>query len=66
MSETLVERPFLTRAEAADYLGVNVQMVDDLRTQGLLPSVKLGRKLVRIPVEAVHNLFTSSSKEIVP
>ena len=55
--------PFVSRREAAVMLGVSVQMIDDMRSAGQLPSMKLGKRLVRIPTANVLSVLNKKGEE---
>jgi excisionase family DNA binding protein len=46
----------LTRQVAASRLGISLRHLDDVWRDHGLPRVKLGRRAVRIPAEAVEHL----------
>jgi len=48
----------LTVAETAKILNVHTVTVQRYLTTGLLPRIKVGKRMVRIPREAVNKLFT--------
>ena len=57
-------QPLLTKQEvAARFGGVSIRFVDELLARRILPKIKLGRKLVRIPSQAVENYLAAHTRE---
>ncbi len=46
--------PMYSIAETAEALGVSTNTVDRLLSEGILPRVKIGRRLTRIPLAAIE------------
>ena len=56
--------PLLTKQQvAARFGGVSLRFVDELLARRALPKVKLGRKLVRIPGQAVEDYLAAHTRE---
>jgi excisionase family DNA binding protein len=55
------QRPALKRQETADMFGVSVATIDRLIADGTLPVIRLGKRNVRIPREAVEQLLAGKS-----
>lgn len=68
--ETNDRKSYLTRGEAASRISISVRHLDDLVRAGIIPSVRLGRKCVRIPVvgldSALKRLETGGIKSDQP
>jgi excisionase family DNA binding protein len=57
-------QPPLTKQQvAARFGGVSIRFVDELLARRILPKIKLGRKLVRIPSQAVEDYLASHTRE---
>jgi excisionase family DNA binding protein len=67
LSAPRVPAPRLTKQEVAHRLGgTSVRFVDELLARRILPRVKLGRKLVRIPAKAVEDYIAAHTREAAP
>lgn len=51
-----VQPAFATDKDAATYLNVSINTVQRMRNSGELPAVKLGKRAVRIPWDAIKQL----------
>ena len=59
-----VPAPLLTKQQVAERLGnTSVRFVDELLARRILPRVKLGFKLVRIPADAVECYIREHTRE---
>jgi excisionase family DNA binding protein len=54
--------PALTRTEAARLLNVSVATVDRCIADGVLPAIRLGRQVVRIPRQAIEALLAGDPR----
>lgn len=58
----VVLTPYLSRAEAAAYLGVTDRTVDRYIASGDLKAVRVGKRMIRIPLTSVESLLSEDAK----
>ena len=65
--ETETQAIAITRNDFAKRWSMSLRALDNLTADGIVPTIKLGRRLVRIPVEAADAAlmaYTTGGKEV--
>lgn len=58
----VVLTPYLSRAEAASYLGVTDRTIDRYIAAGDIKAVRVGKRLLRIPLDSIEAFVNGGSK----
>lgn len=58
----VVLTPYLSRAEAAAYLGVTDRTIDRYIAAGDIKAVRVGKRMIRIPLTSVESLLSEDAR----
>lgn len=61
-----MDRHYLTREEVADLLRVSLNTILRMEARGEIPTVRFGKRCVRIPAEAVLRVRGSAACSVHP